>query len=266
MPGRFPLVCLQFDRTQWKIQARHVIGRNETRERLLALLDRTSWGLHIDTGERRKKTVREALVGFDPRFARRPRRNRRSKKCRPPFRRRRPLPNRRGRPKRFERRRRPRRSARGSSPTSFSGRRSTSTERIPGIVAITQPEILVASLDQVAKEYFDRAVRLCLGVRDPREGERVILTSGEAFSKEGRIRDCVFITPRSRIPKIAVLSQGRPGIPVRRWRWSINPSAPGPPGPPPSRHDGRRLGIVLFPKNKKSPRTVGAGGLFESFF
>jgi hypothetical protein len=90
----------------------------------------------------------------------------------------------------------------------------------PGIIAITQAGIAVASLPQIPEVFFRRAVRYCLGLRDPREGDRVAFTGGTGFSRKGRLRDCLFVTPeipRSRsgadYPKV--------WMEYRSGRWTV---------------------------------------------
>jgi hypothetical protein len=245
-PFRFPLVCLQFERSQWRVQPRHVIGRAETRDRLLALLNETSWGLQI--GSARKEVVREALVAIIRKSAPPPPPEPALKESPAPP----PPPQPEPKPARAPKsvRAKPRLPDPAPKPKFlppppppplppppaperpwavaeifFRPQAELIRRGFPGMIAITEAEIPVEALSLVPKDYFDKAAHWCLGVRTPREGDRVLLTSGEMFSKKGKIRDCVFVTPE--IPESRKSpSYPKVGLEYRSGRWVVLPKSP----------------------------------------
>jgi hypothetical protein len=257
-PMRFPLVCLQYERSQWRIQPRHVISRPDTRDRLMAVLKETTWDLQIAPGPKsRQDNLRQSLVDLirqtEPPL---PAEEDDSKAPGP-----RPVPYGTGHvaippppplPRESLRMPKPARprpepkpaaalpvpeSKKAVPPPPPAKKRPPAVSEIffrphvellrkgsPGIVAITEAEILVEHLDLIPKEYFDRAVRLCFGVRDPHPGDRVVLLAGESFSKKGRIRDCLFVAPEvpenrksAAYPKIT--------LEYRSGTWAILPKS-----------------------------------------
>ena len=215
-PQRFPLIPLEFHRDFWNISLRHVIGAREVRERVLSVLERTSWPLRSHRPDapskpRPSRSLRPVAQPAPPPSPPKP--------APPPV----PAPPRREippppppKPKAL-----PEAMVRGILADLFSqAEKDLLLKGRPGIIAITQAGISVASLPQIPETFFRRAVRYCLGMCDPREGDRIAFTAGTGFSRNGRIRDCLFVTPqipRSRsggdYPKV--------WMEYRSGRWTI---------------------------------------------
>ncbi|HSA58498.1 MAG TPA: hypothetical protein VLJ37_02280 [bacterium] len=184
-PLRFPLVPLEMRHDLWEISPRHVIGSRAVRERVLDVLATTSWPLKSPRPEahgkpRPPRAPRPAVPPAPPPVPAPPKRE-----IAPP-----PPPP----PK-------PRALPESQVPGIVADLFSQADKELvlkgrPGIIAITQPGISVASLIRIPEDFFRRAVRYCLGMRDPREGDRIAFTAGTCFSRGGRIRDCLFVTPQ----------------------------------------------------------------------
>lgn len=168
----FPIIPMEFRLGLWEIQPRRVIAVPKTTERVLSILEKTSWPIRI-------------FRGTDPKTGVEPRSRVRHKKPTPP-------------PK-------PKKTA-PFLPVVDEGPAVSEMLSDPlkeivlkgrgGIVSITRAEVLVSSLNRIPKEAFDQAVSWCLGVRRPREGEPIILTAGVGFAFRGRIRDCLFVSSK----------------------------------------------------------------------